>query len=60
MALEERFKQMETFEDECTKLRSRVHELEERENDNKIKYELASNDKDDLKRKLDVKDRENL
>ena len=37
-----------------------MHELEQRENDNKIKCDMASKDKDDLKKKLDMKDRENL
>lgn len=60
MALEERFKQMESFEEECTQLRLRTHELEQREGDNRIKYEMAAKDKDDLKRKMDHFDRENL
>lgn len=51
---------MEQFEEECVQLRSRVEELETRENDNKIKCELALKDKEDLKKKLDMKDRENL
>lgn len=51
---------MEQFEEECVQLRARVEELEQRENDNKIKCDLATRDKEELKKKLDMKDRENL
>jgi hypothetical protein len=51
---------MEEFEEECTNLRSKVQELLDRENDNKIKCDLAIRDKDELKKKLDMKDRDNL
>lgn len=51
---------MEEFEEECMHLRSRVKELEDRENDNKIKCDIALKDKDEFKKKLDMKDRENL
>lgn len=44
---------MEEFEEECMHLRERVKELEDRENDNRIKCDLALRDKDDLKKKLE-------
>ena len=43
---------MEEFEEECMKLRERVTELEDSQNDNRIKWELAYKDKEDLKKKL--------
>jgi len=49
---------MEQFEDECMHLRSRVQELEDVENDNRIKCELALKDKEDIKKKLNLKDKE--
>ena len=60
MALEQRFKQMEDFEEECMHLRNRVQELETRENDNKIKLDMAVKDKEELKKKLDLKANELL
>jgi hypothetical protein len=51
---------MEHFEEECVTLRARVEELETSENDNRIKWELAFKDKEELKKKLDIKDRETL
>lgn len=59
MALEQRFKQMEEFEEECMHLRQRVQELETRENDNKIKSDMAIKDKEELKKKLDIKINDN-
>jgi hypothetical protein len=52
-ALEQRFNQMEQFEEESMQLRARVEELETRETDNKIKCDMALRDKEDLKRKLE-------
>ena len=46
---------MEEFEEECMQLRQRVEELETREKDNKIKYEMAIKDKEESKKKLDAK-----
>lgn len=58
--MEQRFKQMESFEEEGMQLRQRVEELEARENDNKIKCEMALRDKDEIKKKLLSKDKEQL
>lgn len=44
---------MEEFEEECMTLRARVNELEDTENDNRIKFELAWKDKEDFKKKLE-------
>ena len=43
---------MEEFEDECAKLRERVQELEDSENDARIKWEMAAKDKEDMKKKM--------
>jgi hypothetical protein len=59
-ALEQRFNQMEQFEEECAQLRQKVDELDTIAEDRKIKYEIALRDKEELKKKLDAKDRENL
>jgi hypothetical protein len=49
---------MEEFEEECMKLRERVQELEDGENDTRIKFEMAIKDKEDLKKKLTQKESE--
>ena len=59
-ALEQRFNQMEQLEDDCAQLRQKVDEFETIAEDRRIKMEMAQRDKEDLKKKLDAKDRENL
>lgn len=49
---------MEGFEEECMQLRKRVSELEQRENDNKIKCDMATRDKEDIKKKMQSKEKE--
>ena len=51
---------MEQFEEECNQLRQKLDELETLAEDRRIKCEMALRDKDDLKRKIDAKDRENM
>ncbi|CDW71884.1 cop9 signalosome complex subunit 7b [Stylonychia lemnae] len=57
-ALEQRFNQMEEFEEECMRLRQTVEELENNQNDNRIKCEMAVKDKETLKKQLQIKDKE--
>jgi len=41
-------------------LRKKVEEYENYENDHKIKYDLAHKDKEELKKKVELQNRENL
>ena len=49
---------MEQYENECFELRKKVEHYENFNNDNRIKAEMVQKDKEDMKKKLENKDRE--